>query len=103
MQEKLIKVRALVAVYRNERYYRPDDVLMVSEEDASGTLYGRPLFEEVDSRTPEKITSSGAALEQERRDTLASRTQPGLAAAPDAPTGAADVLAGGNNDGKAQK
>lgn len=95
MDDKLIKVRALTAVYYGERYHRAGDVLLVRASDVNEKIH-----ELVDAATPEHITSSNEAIAQERAVTLASRTQDGQAAAPDPPTGAADVLAG---DAKGKK
>jgi hypothetical protein len=76
--------------YQDERYYRADDVLMVRESLADAQLSGRPMFERVDSSTPEKITSSGEALVQEHQHIVEGKPS-ASSTAPD-PTGAADVL-----------
>lgn len=111
MEEKLIKVRALTSLYYNEKYHRAGDVLLVPESyfDAtnkdSNEALAHPalarervkaherIMERVADDTPERITSSGEALAEERRDTLESRAATrGLLVPADNPTGAADVL-----------
>lgn len=83
------KVRATGDGYYDHRYLRRGDVFIIHDPKHFSTRW----MEDVDPQTPEKITSSGEALDRERRDTLASRAATaGLSADVDHPTGAEDVL-----------
>lgn len=86
-----VKVRALQDLQYDHKYYRRDDVLTVPASYFEGDLEARhrEVFEEVDPRTPAKITSSNRSL---REETLGGRTTPGQQTDVDVPTGEADVL-----------
>jgi len=86
-----VKVRALGDLHYDHKYYRRGDVLTVPKHYFEGDMAERhrALFEEVDPRTPAKVTSSNQSL---REETLGGRTKPGQQTDADNPTGAADVL-----------
>lgn len=96
-----IRVMALQDLYdRDNRYVRANDVLTIPESDFDPTVHQR-----VDNRTRERITSSNAALERERQETLAQRaaastlggrTQAGQQTDIDNPTGQGDPLGAGD-------
>jgi hypothetical protein len=83
-----MKVRATADGYYEHCYLRRGDVFTVAGPRHFSTRW----MEEVDPETPEKITSSGEALQREREETLASRAQSKLSADIDHPTGADNVL-----------
>jgi hypothetical protein len=86
---RMIKVRAKQDLYSHEnKYFRTGDVLHIPEAD-----FHEDVHEAVDARTPEKVTSSGEALNRDRQETLDARARSrGLSAGVDNPTGASDVL-----------
>lgn len=88
---KRIKVRALADLYSDDnKYHRVGDVLHIDEHH-----FDERIHESVDGRVPTKTTSSGEALDAQRRATLESRAATrGLTTGIDNPTGQEDVLHG---------
>lgn len=89
------KVRAIGDGYYEHRYLRRGDVFLIRDP----RHFSKRWMEEVDPGTPERITSSGEALQREREETLASRAQSKLSADIDHPTGSEDVLGQGGARG----
>jgi hypothetical protein len=85
---KKIKVEALADGYYGEKYRRTGDVFEIDSPRHLGKW-----MKETDPKRPEKITSSGEALDRARQDTLADRAATrGLSAPIDNPTGASEVI-----------
>lgn len=85
---KKIKVEATSDGYYGEKYRRTGDVFEIDSPKHLGKW-----MKETDPKRPEKITSSGEALDRERQNTLADRAATrGLAAPIDNPTGAKEVI-----------